>query len=125
MITYRFELTLSIDFKAGSGEDAVRLADAIEEATLNSLTEVAPSMKQSAVSDSTLVDDRGHMVLRPQSVCAERLADGTVCGEPATEIVGSDGLGYYPACPHHAEAWSDRSHYPLEPADPQGDEAPA
>jgi hypothetical protein len=56
----------------------------------------------------------GRMLLRPRSVCAEPLADGSVCGQPATEIVGSDGLGYHPACAQHAEAWSDRSHYPSE-----------
>jgi hypothetical protein len=106
--TYRFEVTLSVQFEAESGEDAGRVADA----TLDRLIAVAPSVEQAGVSEATLFDDEGQMVLRPQSVCAEPLANGSVCGEPATEIVGSDGLGYYPACPDHAEAWSDRSHYP-------------
>jgi hypothetical protein len=107
---YKFKLALMIDLEAESNEDAGKIADAIQASILDGLSEVAPSTTQASVSDSTLSTADGHMVLRPDSVCAELLAGGTVCGQPATEIVGSDGLGYYPACPQHAETWSDRSH---------------
>ena len=110
--TFELQMALSIEFEAGSDEDAGRIADTIEDAALERLIAAAPAIKQSAVSDSLLLDDNGRMLLQPRTVCAEPLADGSACAQPATEIVGSDGLGYYPACAQHAEAWSDRSHYP-------------
>jgi hypothetical protein len=109
--TFKLRMGLSVEFEAGSSDAAGRIADVIENAALTGLMGTVASVKQSAVSDSILLDETGRMLLRPRSVCAEPLAGGGACGKPATEIVGSDGLGYYPACVQHAEAWSDRSHY--------------
>jgi hypothetical protein len=89
--TFKLQMALSIEFEAGSVEDAGRIADTIEDAALERLVAAAPSIKQSAVSDSLLLDDNGRMLLRPRTVCAEPLADGSACAQPATEIVGSDG----------------------------------
>jgi hypothetical protein len=81
--TFKLQMALSIEFEAGSVEDAGRIADTIEDAALDRLVEAAPSIKQSAVSDSLLLDDNGRMLLRPRTVCAEPLADGT-CRHSAT-----------------------------------------